>query len=259
MDLNLKDKAVLVTGGTSGIGAAIVQAFADEGAKVAFVGRSPKSGPEFAEKLKEKGVHALAIQADLTEEANCKRAIESTVATFGKIDILVNNAGVNDGISLEHSPEEFMDSIRKNLYHYFAVTHFALPYLKATAGNIVNIGSKVAVTGQGSTSGYAASKGGIQALTREWAASLLESGVRVNEVVPAEVWTPLYEKQVNATRNPEATLRSITSNIPLGKRMTTSEEIAAMVIFLASDLSAHTTGQHIYVDGGYTHLDRLLT
>jgi L-fucose dehydrogenase len=149
-----------------------------------------------------------------------------------------------------------MLSLQNNLSHYYNLAHYALPYLKATKGNIVNIGSKVATTGQGNTSGYAASKGAINALTREWAVELLPFSVRVNTVIPAEVWTPLYETWIKSLPDPEEKLQSIVSKIPLEKRMTTSEEIAGMTVFLLSGLSSHTTGQIIYVDGGYTHLDR---
>ena len=121
-----------------------------------------------------------------------------------------------------------------------------------------NIGSKVAETGQGNTSAYAASNGGRNALTREWAVELLKYGIRVNAVIVAECYTPLYEKWIKTFPNPEEKLRSITEKIPLGKRMTTAEEIADMVVFLLSERSSHTTGQLIYVDGGYTHLDRSL-
>lgn len=118
---------------------------------------------------------------------------------------------------------------------------------------------KVSVTGQGSTSGYAASKGAINALTREWAAELLPFSIRVNAVLPAEVWTPLYENWIKTFSDPDAKMKSITSKIPLEKRFTTSEEIADTVVFLLSDKSSHTTGQILFVDGGYTHLDRSLT
>ena len=140
------------------------------------------------------------------------------------------------------------------------MAHYALPHLKrAKDAAIVNIGSKTAVTGQGGTSGYASSKGAIMALTREWAVELLPYHIRVNTVIPAEVMTPLYRRWVDTFPNPEEKLRNITSKIPLEKRMTTSEEIAAMVVFLLSNKSGHTTGQHLFVDGGYVHLDRALT
>ena len=116
----------------------------------------------------------------------------------------------------------------------------------------------MADTGQGGTSAYAAANGGRNALTREWAVELLKYGIRVNAVIVAECYTPLYDKWIKTLPNPEETLAKIYDKIPLGKRMTTAEEIADMVVFLLSKRSSHTTGQIIYVDGGYTHLDRAL-
>lgn len=256
MDLHLKDKIVIVTGGASGIGEAIVRIFANEGAIPVVVGRDQNKGEAFVQELTFNGAKALFVKAELTLEIDCKQVIEQTIKVFGKIDCLVNNAGINDGASLDKSPKDFIESLHKNLVHYFTMAHYAKPHLVATKGSIINIGSKVANTGQGNTSGYAASKGGIQALTREWAVSLLDDGVRVNEVIPAEVWTPLYDKWIQTFPNPQEKLNEITRRIPLGKRFTTSEEIADSVVFLASSRASHITGQHIYVDGGYTHLDR---
>ena len=256
MDLHLTHKVIIVTGGSSGIGEAIVKAFLSEGAIPVMVGRDEEKGRSLEAELNATGAQTFFIQADLTAEDACKRVVEQTVSKFGKIDCLVNNAGVNDGVGLDKSPAEFMKSIQKNLFHYYTMAHYALPHLKATKGTIINIGSKVANTGQGGTSGYAASKGGIQALTREWAVSLLEDGIRVNEVIPAEVWTPLYESWINTFPNPQEKLQEITRRIPFGKRFTTSEEIADAVLFLASDRASHITGQHLFVDGGYTHMDR---
>ena len=153
---------------------------------------------------------------------------------------------------------QFVASLHKNLIHYYLLAHYALPSLKQSKGAIVNIGSKTAETGQGNTSAYAASNGGRNALTREWAVELLKYGIRVNEVVVAECYTPLYEKWINTFDNPEQKLQSITDKIPLGKRMTTAIEIANMVAFLLSDRSSHTTGQLIHVDGGYVHFDRAI-
>ena len=166
---------------------------------------------------------------------------------------------MNDGIGLEHgSYEKFMESLHKNVVHYYLMAHHALPYLIKSKGAIVNISSKTAETGQGNTSAYAAANGGRNALTREWAVELLKYGIRVNAVVVAECYTPLYENWINTFDNPQEKLKEISSNIPLGKRMTTAEEIANMVIFLLSERSSHTTGQLIHVDGGYVHLDRAL-
>lgn len=256
MDLNLKDKVIIVTGGAKGIGAEITKTLANEGAIPVIVGRNERDNKAMLEKIGGKGFY---VNAELTKPEECETAIKSVINEFGRIDGLVNNAGVNDSVGLENGNYElFMSSLHKNLVHYYLLAHFALPELIKTKGNIVNIGSKVAETGQGNTSAYAASNGGRNALTREWAVELLKYGIRVNAVIVAECYTPLYEKWISTLSNPEEKLRSITEKIPLEKRMTTAEEIANMVAFLLSERSSHTTGQLIHVDGGYTHLDRAL-
>ncbi|WP_445115566.1 SDR family oxidoreductase [Acinetobacter sp. WZC-1] len=257
MDLHLKDKVFIVTGGGSGIGGAITLRLAEEGATVAIFGRSVLTA-EFETELKQKQVPYSFHQLDLMDEDACKTQIQGVVQRYGRIDGLVNNAGVNDNIGLEDSVEAFRKSLEKNVIHYFVMAHYCIPHLIQSKGNIVNIGSKVAVTGQGHTSGYAASNGGRLALTREWAAQYRNDGIRVNAVLPAEVMTPLYRKWINSFPDPEQKLKQISQNIPLGHRMTTVEEIADTTVFLLSDVSSHTTGQLLFVDGGYTHLDRAL-
>lgn len=260
MDLQLKDKVVIVTGGAKGIGAAIVRACAAEGAIPVIVGRDAASGKQVQDEVEKSGAACELITVDLSTAESCSQSVAKTLKRFGRIDALVNNAGRNDKVGLEHgNPTEYVASLQRNLVHYYAMAHYALPHLKRSRGTIVNIGSKTAVTGQGSTSGYASSKGAIMALTREWAAELLPYGIRVNTVIPAEVMTPLYRSWLDTFPNPEEKLSNILSKIPLEKRMTTSEEIAAMVVFLISAKSSHTTGQHLFVDGGYVHLDRALT
>ncbi|QDT34182.1 L-fucose dehydrogenase [Thalassoglobus polymorphus] len=259
MDLKLQGKVALVTGGSKGIGLGIVRSLISEGVKVANVNRSEKEGRLLEQEYAKQGQDCVFIQGDLTDLAACKNAVEKTVERFGRIDILVNNAGVNDGVGLDEGPEAFMTSLQRNLVHYYAMAHYALDTLKASQGTIINIGSKVCETGQGGTSGYAASKGGVNGLTREWAVDLAPHGVRVNAVLPAETWTPLYENCLAAMPDPEQAKREIEQLIPLGKRFTTIEELADMVVFLASPRSSHTTGQIIFVDGGYTHFDRKCT
>jgi NAD(P)-dependent dehydrogenase (short-subunit alcohol dehydrogenase family) len=255
MDLQLKNKIIIVTGGAKGIGAGITKALAAEGAVPVVVGRDANDNEAI---IKEVGV-GFTITAELTRPDECEQAVKSTIEKFGRIDGLVNNAGINDGVGLEKGNyENFIASLHKNLVHYYLMAHHALPELIKTKGAIVNIGSKVAETGQGNTSAYAAANGGRNALTREWAVELLKYGIRVNAVIVAECYTPLYEKWIKTLPNPEEKLKSITDKIPLGKRMTTAEEIADMVVFLLSEKSGHTTGQLIHVDGGYTHLDRAL-
>lgn len=256
MDLQLKDKIIIVTGGAKGIGAGIVKVLADEGAMPVIVGRNAEDNEVM---LNEIGGKGFVITAELTIPEECKMAVDETVKKYGRIDGVVNNAGVNDGVGLEKGNyEDFIASLHRNMVHYYLIVHHAIPELIKSKGSIVNIGSKVAETGQGNTSAYAASNGGRNALTREWAVELLKYGIRVNAVIVAECYTPLYEKWIKTLPNPEEKLKSITDKIPLGKRMTTAEEIANMVAFLLSEKSSHTTGQIIHVDGGYTHLDRAL-
>jgi len=260
MDLKLKDKVILVTGGAKGIGAAIVHACTDEGAVPVIVDRDAEAGKQLRSELQNKGAVCGLIAIDLAVPENCSQSVEHTVKSFGRIDALVNNAGRNDKVGLEHgNPDNYMASLQSNLVHYYSMAHYALPHLKTARGTIVNIGSKTAVTGQGSTSGYASSKGAIMALTREWAAELLPYGIRVNTVIPSEVMTPLYRSWLDTFPNSQEKLKTILTKIPLEQRMTTSDEIAAMVVFLISAKSSHTTGQHLFVDGGYVHLDRALT
>lgn len=260
MDLQLKDKIVVITGGAKGIGGAITRTCAEEGAIPAIVDRDQAALSEIEKLLTGKHQPCLCISAELSKAIDCRRAVEETQKSFGRIDALVNNAGVNDKVGLEHgSPEEYVASLERNLLHYYNMAHFALPYLKQAHGAVVNISSKTAITGQGGTSGYASSKGAILALTREWSAELLPYEIRVNAIVPAEVMTPLYRQWLDTFPNPEEKLKTIVAKIPLGKRMTLPEEIAAMTIFLLSPRAGHITGQHIFVDGGYTHLDRALS
>ena len=260
VDLQLNDRVIIVTGGAKGIGAAIVHACATEGAVPLIVDRDADAGKQVQGELKKKGSGCGLITADLDSPEICLSAIEQTVKEFGRIDALVNNAGRNDKVGLEQgNPDEYVASLHRNLVHYYSMAHYALPHLKRSRGTIVNIGSKTAVTGQGSTSGYASSKGAIMALTREWAAELLPYGIRVNTVIPAEVMTPLYRSWLDTFPNPEEKLKTILTKIPLEQRMTTPEEIAATAVFLLSSKSSHTTGQHLFVDGGYVHLDRALT
>lgn len=259
MDLQLKGKVIAVSGGAKGIGEGVTRVLAAEGAIPIIIGRVEADNVKLVDQVVAGGFTAGQVVAELLHPEACENAIKQIADKYGRIDGLVNNAGVNDGVSLEHgSYQAFIDSMHKNLVHYYLLAQHALPYLKQSKGSIVNIGSKTAETGQGGTSAYAAANGGRNALTREWAVELLKYGIRVNAVIVAECYTPLYEKWIKTLSNPEEKLKDIQSKIPLGNRFTTSEEIANMVAFLLSGRSSHTTGQLIHVDGGYVHLDRAL-
>ena len=260
MDLQLKDKIVVVTGaaGIKGsIGETIVQSLANEGAIPVIVCRNNR-GYGYEKELQEKGIDALFVKTDVTETKQIEAAVKIIVAKYGKIDVLINNVGVNDGTGLDASIDDFVWSLKLNLISYFAMTKYCLPYIIKSKGNILNIGSKVALTGQGGTSGYAASKGGVLALTREWAVDLIKEGIRVNALIIAESWTPAYDNWIKTLENGEEKLKAIVNKIPLENRMTTPQEIADSCLFTISNKSSHTTGQYILIDGGYVNLDRSL-
>ncbi len=260
MDLNLKGKVVVISGaaGIKGsIGETILQKLAEEGAIPAVIDRNAR-GFEYVKELQEKGVDATFYQTDVTKPDQIQNAVEAISKKYGTIDIVINNVGVNDGAGLDASYEEFMNSLKLNMVSYFLIVKHALPLLKKSKGNILNIGSKVGLTGQGGTSGYAAAKGGVLGLTREWAVDLIKEGIRVNAIIIAESWTPAYDNWIKTLENGEEKLKSIVKKIPLENRMTTPKEIANTCLFTISEKSSHTTGQFITVDGGYVHLDRSL-
>ena len=259
MDLGLKDKVIIVTGGAKGIGEGIVKVLAAEGAIPVVVGRNEADNKKVVDEVVSAGGKSFQVVAELTEPSASEKAVNAVLKEFGRIEGLVNNAGVNDGVGLENGNyEKFMASLHKNVVHYYLMAHYSLQALKKSKGAIVNIASKTAETGQGGTSAYAAANGGRNGLTREWAVELLKYNIRVNSIIVAECWTPLYEKWIQTLPNPKEKLAEIESKIPLGNRMTTAEEIANTTAFLLSERSSHTTGQLIHVDGGYVHLDRSL-
>ena len=256
MDLQLQDKVILVSGGAKGIGGAISRGLIEEGAIPVIIDPSDTEGKQLVDLAKGKALH---LKKRLFSPADAEGVVQEALSKYGRIDGLVNNAGTNDGVGLEKgSPEAFLQSVEKNVGHYYFLAHYALDALKKSKGVILNISSKTAVTGQGNTSGYVAAQGAQLALTREWAVELLPYHIRVNAIVPAEVYTPMYATWIQSFPNPEEKLDEISRRVPLQNRMTTAEEIANMALFLLSQKASHITGQHIFVDGGYTHLDRAL-
>ena len=251
-------KVVVITGGGSGIGRCTAHELAALGATVALIGRKPEKLEKAAAEIAEDGGKVSQHVCDIRNEEAVKACVAAIVAQHGRIDGLVNNAGTNDGVGLEAGPAAFRASLDQNLLHYYTLAHLLQDDLKAQCGAIVNISSKTAVTGQGTTSAYVAAKAAQLGLTREWTAALAPWGVRVNAVIPAEVLTPMYEAWLQSFPDPAAQKALITARIPLGQRMTEAAELAATAVFALSPRSAHTTGQWLFVDGGYTHLDRAL-
>lgn len=243
MDLGLSEKVVIVTGGASGIGAAVAETLAAEGARPVILDRA----------------EGATIQLDLSDDDACAGAVAEVLDAEGGIDGLVNCAGTNDGVGLDAGPGAFRASLDANLVHYYTMMHLCRDALIAARGAVVNVSSKTALTGQGGTSAYVAAKAAQLGLTREWAAELAPHGVRVNAVVPAEVMTPMYARWLDTLPDPAAARTGIEASVPLGHRMTEPREMADAVVFLLSSRSSHTTGQWHFVDGGYVHLDRRLT
>lgn len=256
MNLGLEGKVFLITGGGSGIGSAITSGLLAEGAVPAILDRTPA---DKAPLFRDDGIDPKDVayyEIDLRDHGRIEEIVGEVSREKGRVDGIINNAGVNDGAGLDRSVADFEASLQNNLIHAYVLVRAALPFLRTAKGTILNIGSKVFTTGQGGTSGYAAAKGGLASLTREWAFDLASDGIRCNSVIPAEVWTPMYEKWISGEENSEAILEKIRHRIPLGHRLTTPREIADTCLFLVSERASHTTGQILFVDGGYTHLDR---
>lgn len=257
MDLELKDKVIIVTGGASGIGESIVRKLSDEEAIPCIIDYNQNNLLKISDDLNARHKKFLAVHTDLTNPEACNKAVSEIISKYKRIDGLVNNAGLNDGVGLEHGTSAgVLESLKRNVIHYYSMAHFAVEHLTSSQGAIVNICSKVAETGQGGTSGYAAANGVRLGLTTDWAIELREYGVRVNAVVVAECFTPQYKWWVNQQADPVAMLNNISQKIPLGKRLTTPDEIAETAVFLLSSKSGSINGEFFHVDGGYVHLDR---
>ena len=196
MDLELKDKVVVISGaaGIKGsIGETMVRHLVNEGAIPAIIDRNNR-GFEYVEEIQKKGIDATFCKTDVTDPDQIENAVNTIAEKYGRIDVVINNVGVNDGVGLNASYQDFMWSLKLNMVSYFLVVKHALPHLKSSKGNILNIGSKVGLTGQGGTSGYAASKGGVLGLTRALAIDLKGTNINVNTICPGLISTPFNQK-----------------------------------------------------------------
>ncbi|REE87427.1 NAD(P)-dependent dehydrogenase (short-subunit alcohol dehydrogenase family) [Paenibacillus taihuensis] len=246
----LKGKTAIVTGGSSGIGEAIVRLFAAQGANVAIANRSEKEGARVADQLQSDGFSVIAVKTDVAKEADIRHLIQETLQTFGQIDIVVNNAAAIMSKYLEEFEVEEWDRIFDvNLKSVFLMIKHSIGELKKTRGSIVNMSSLNGLIGQKMNPVYAATKGGMNAMTKALALDYAPFGVRVNSICPAGVTTPLLEQWIQQQDNPARTVQDLNDMHALG-RPATSEEIAQATLFLASDAAGFVTGVALPVDGG---------
>jgi NAD(P)-dependent dehydrogenase (short-subunit alcohol dehydrogenase family) len=246
--MKLRDKVAIVTGATKGIGVAVAQLFAKEGANVVLTGRSADLGESVAQQIRAEGGDALFVQCDVGKKAEIDALVERTVAHYGTIDIVVNNAGVNHSADFFEITEEDWDWVMSvDLKGSFFLSQAAARVMVAQKkpGVIVNVSSVMAVLALADQIPYCAAKGGVNQLTKAMALSLIDKGIRVNCCAPGPVMTELMERVVNN----EAKHSKLMERLPIGY-IASCEEIARAILFLACDDSSYFIGQTIYPDGG---------
>jgi len=244
--IDLSGRSAVVTGGSRGIGRAIVTRLAEQGADVCFsFRRDQAAADEVAAAITALGRHALPVQADVTDPAAAEALIKAATGEFGKIDILVNNAGITrDDLIMRMSTEAWREVLETNLFGaFYTLKAVTRPMLKARGGRIINITSVSGQAGQTGQANYSAAKAGLIGLTKASARELASRGITVNAVAPGFVLTELTKDL------PPELQAQITDRTPLG-RFGTPEDISAAVCFLASDEAAYITGQVLAVDGG---------
>ncbi|MFN0085987.1 MAG: SDR family oxidoreductase [Blastocatellia bacterium] len=245
------DKVVIITGAARGIGAGCARVFAEAGAKVVVSDRREEEGRRVVAELAASGaVDAHFIPADVTDVEQIERLIEGAAARYGRIDCLLNNAGWHPPhLPIDRfSVRDFRDLIELNVVSVFAACKVALPHLRKTRGNIINIASLVATLGQHYATTYVASKGAVLSFTKALAIEEAPMGVRVNSVSPGNIWTPLWKEAVDASSDPDRTRADGEAAQVLG-RMGTPEEVGRLCLFLAAD-ATFTTGVDHLITGG---------
>lgn len=244
-------KTALISGGTSGIGRAAAALFLAGGARVVLMGRGAERGVRALGELAA-GERTRFVQGDVRLRADCARAAQETIRAYGAIDILINSAGLYREGALDDLTEDLLEElIATNVKGTFYLTQAALPYLRVSHGNIVNVASDAGLHGNYFCAAYAATKGAVIAFTRSLALELACDSVRVNAVAPADVLTPLTERQFTPHLPREEQLRAMAAHYPMG-RIGTPAEAAAVIAFLASSAASWVTGSVYCVDGGLT-------
>ena len=247
---DLTGRVALVTGGNSGIGAAMARGLASAGASVAIAGRSQQKNATVAEQLVALGRQAIAIEADVADDESCRAMIDDTVARLGRLDIVVNNAGIN----IRKAPErytlnEWREVLETNLTSVFVTSQAAYPHMKrAGRGKIVNIGSMLSIFGAPFAAPYGASKGGVVQLTKGLATAWARDNIQVNAVLPGWIDTPLTTQ---ARIDVDGLHERVLARTPAG-RWGAPDDLAGIAVFLASSASDFITGVAIPVDGGYS-------
>ncbi len=250
--MKLEDKVAIVTGGSKGIGEGIARVFASEGAQVVVASRGEEKGRAIAAELGAAEGRALYVPTDVRSSASIQQMIRTVVERFGKLDVLVNNAGYHISKNVEvTSEDEWELIITTNLRSTFLCSKYAIPHLRRTRGNIINISSMVGLVGQANAGAYSASKGGQIAMTRGMALDFARDGIRVNAICPGWVQTPLVEDWFSQQEDPEAARKYIFGVHPLG-RIATIEECGKAAAYLASADAAFITGITLNLDGGVT-------
>jgi 3-oxoacyl-[acyl-carrier protein] reductase len=242
---SLKDKVALVTGASQGIGRATAFALAEAGAKVAAAARSADKLASLVSQIEAKGGEALAVPMDVADAAQIKAGFQRVLAKFGKLDILVNNAAITrDTLALRMKLEDWEAVLRTNLTGAHLCIQQALgAMLKQRSGRIINLSSVVAETGNAGQANYVASKAGLVGLTRAIAVEVASRSITVNAVAPGFIETPMTDPLSQELKD------KMKSMIPLG-RFGQDREIAAAIVFLASDEAGYITGQVLEVNGG---------
>jgi len=250
MQNSYTDKIVLVTGGTSGIGKATALAFAEAGAKVVITGRREKEGADVAAQITKTGGTAAFVRADVAKDADVARAIEFVLSTHRRLDVAFNNAGVEIAGPLnEVTEEQYRRAFDINVWGVLnSMKHEIAAMLKTGGGAIVNTSSVAGHIGLPQASIYVATKHAVEGLTKAVALEFAKQGIRVNAIAPGSIDTDMVDRLVGKDGDRRNWLLSLH---PVG-RLGTSEEIAAAVLYLASDAAKFTTGTTLLVDGGWT-------
>ncbi len=251
--MRIKQKVAIVTGGGSGIGRAVCELFAAEGAQVFLADIDDRGGRETARLIADRGERAEFAKADMSKESDCARVVDQCVALFGRVDILVNNAARFIMKGLEATPEDWKLVMETNVFGYAYMTRLAAQRMKHTGGgSIVNVASISSVVAQPEFVTYNASKGAVLQLTRCAALDLVSDNIRVNCVCPGLVWTPIAQKRAAERGLTREQAAADWAGMQFMKRAAEPIEIAYPVLFLASGESSFCTGSALFVDGGHT-------